>query len=289
MGWFFCKYLTFFLHTENGYCVYVITVVISFLFLHKLRPMQFTKQIPNLITLLNLLCGCIAIVFAVQGNLVLAGLFVMAGIFFDFFDGLAARMLNAQSELGLQLDSLADMVTSGVVPGIVMYNLLKQSVQSRTGSYAVEVDSITAMFSMPNLIALIGLSITLASAYRLAKFNIDTRQSTSFIGLPTPANTLLIISLPLILTTDSPLWLIGFIQNSYFLLGLTILSCYLLNAEIPLFALKFTSWDFSHNKFRYFFLVLSLLLLLFLQFSAVPIIILLYVLFSVVLKKQMAL
>ncbi len=248
--------------------------------------MRLIKQIPNIITLLNLLCGCIATIFAVQNSLVWAALFVMLGILFDFFDGFAARVLNAQSPLGLQLDSLADMVTSGVVPGIVLYQLLLQVVGKpfyvvpSTLTTGQLWDSIDISY-----VSLLGLSVTLASAYRLAKFNIDTRQTSSFIGLPTPANTLLIISLPLILNFQPTPWIVALLMNIWFLIGLALISCYLLNAEIPLFALKFKTWSFTDNKVRYLFLLLSLVLIVLLKFIAIPCIILLYVLLSVVFRK----
>ncbi|MGY3795046.1 CDP-alcohol phosphatidyltransferase family protein [Aquimarina sp. 433] len=248
--------------------------------------MKLKKQIPNIITLLNLLCGCIATIFAVQGDLELAALFVVLGIGFDFFDGLAARLLKVQSELGLQLDSLADMVTSGLVPGIVMFQLMAKVYNVSSDQvlrYQVYDEDFIEGYA--EFLPIIGLLITLASAYRLAKFNIDTRQTTSFIGLPTPANTLLIISLPLILSFNSAECIADVILNQWFLIGLTLVSCYLLNAEIPLFALKFKTWGFQENKIRYAFLVITILLLAFLQFTAIPVVILLYVLMSLILKE----
>ncbi|WP_370443839.1 phosphatidylcholine/phosphatidylserine synthase [Aquimarina sp. AU474] len=239
------------------------------------------KQIPNSITLLNLFCGCIAVIFAVNGNLEFAAFFVILGIGFDFFDGFAARILNAQSDLGLQLDSLADMVTSGVVPGIVMYQLLSQVFGKpfyvTPGSW--ETNQILMSFDW-SYVSLLGLLITLASAYRLAKFNIDTRQTSSFIGLPTPANTLLIISLPLILKFQHEAFVSELILNKWFLIGTTLVSCYLLNAEIPLFALKFKTWGFKENKIRYIFLLITAILIIVLQFVAIPLIIILYILIS---------
>ncbi|WP_299439674.1 CDP-alcohol phosphatidyltransferase family protein [uncultured Aquimarina sp.] len=249
--------------------------------------MQLKKQIPNIITLLNLLCGCIAAIFAVQGALGMSALFVALGIGFDFFDGFAARILNVQSELGLQLDSLADMVTSGLVPGLVMCQLLAKS-------YGITMDSIFThnvydedfLIGYTHFLPLIGLLITLASAYRLAKFNIDTRQTTSFIGLPTPANALLILCLPLILTYQTDNWISDIILNPWFLIGLTLISCYLLNAEIPLFALKFKTWGFAENKMRYIFLLLAVVLLVVLKFLAIPCILLLYVLLSILFREK---
>ncbi|WP_299609299.1 CDP-alcohol phosphatidyltransferase family protein [uncultured Aquimarina sp.] len=248
--------------------------------------MKLKKQIPNIITLLNLLCGCIATIFAVQGDLEPAALFVVLGIGFDFFDGLAARLLKVQSELGLQLDSLADMVTSGLVPGIVMFQLMAKVYNvSSDQVLRYQVYDEDFIEGYVEFLPILGLLITLASAYRLAKFNIDTRQTTSFIGLPTPANTLLIISLPLILSFNSAEWIADVILNQWFLIGLTLVSCYLLNAEIPLFALKFKTWGFQENKIRYAFLVITILLLAFLQFTAIPVVILLYVLMSLIFKE----
>lgn len=237
------------------------------------------KHIPNFITLLNLFCGCVATVFAVLNQLEIAALFVALGIFFDFFDGLAARALNAKSELGLQLDSLADMVTSGLVPGIVMYQLL---IMSQTGGWGLETGSLLHPegFEMGNLVPFAGFIITMASAYRLAKFNLDENQVSSFIGLPTPANALLILSLPLILFYHSNSFLNELILNQWFLIGLTLLSAFLLNCNLPLFALKFKNWSFKDNALRYIFLIIALVLLVTMQFLAVPFIILFYVLSS---------
>lgn len=228
------------------------------------------QYIPNALTLLNLFCGSIAVIFAVNDNFTAAALFVFLGIFFDFFDGFAARKLNVQSELGLQLDSLADVVTSGLVPGIIMFKLL-EIVESDWG----EVD-LSEGFRMP-LLPLLGLAITLASAYRLAKFNIDTEQQSFFKGLPTPANTLLIISLPLILEFQNSDVINKIILNKWFLIGLTIFSCWILTSNIKLFALKFKDYSFKSNATRYIFIILCLVLLIVLHFAAIPVIILLYI------------
>ena len=233
------------------------------------------KYIPNALTLLNIFCGCIAVIYAVNGQFVNAALFVFLGIFFDFFDGFAARKLKVQSELGLQLDSLADVVTSGVVPGVTMYKLLEMA------SLDWEVSETSGDFNL-SLIPLLGLCITLASAYRLAKFNIDTEQQDYFKGLPTPANALLILSLPLILEFHNSNIINAFILNTWFLLGLTALSCYLLNSRVKLFALKFKSYGFKANATRYIFLILCVILLIILNFMAIPIIILLYIGMSLV-------
>ncbi|MBZ9627837.1 CDP-alcohol phosphatidyltransferase family protein [Psychroflexus sp. CAK57W] len=232
------------------------------------------RQIPNFITLLNLLAGSIASVFAVQGDLSTATLFVAIGIFFDFFDGLAARALDVKSEMGLQLDSLADMVTSGLVPGIVMCQLLSRSLNSSSALVFLSPDT--------NWMVFIGLIITLGSAYRLAKFNIDERQTDSFIGLPTPANALLILSLGLILEYHPESFTTPWIENTYVLIFVSILSVLLLNAEIKLFALKFKNLNVKENWFRYFIVVFSIITIIWLQFVAIPIIIFVYLLLSIV-------
>ncbi|SFZ92910.1 CDP-diacylglycerol---serine O-phosphatidyltransferase [Flaviramulus basaltis] len=237
------------------------------------------KFIPNALTLLNLLCGSIAVIFVVNNNFVTASFFVFLGIFFDFFDGFAARKLNVQSALGVQLDSLADMVTSGLVPGMVMYKLLNLA-HSSWGDIEMNSNSILS-FDNIALLPILGLAITLASAYRLAKFNIDEDQQTYFKGLPTPANTLLIVSLPLILEFQNSDAINAIILNKWFLIALTILSCYLLNSNIKLFALKFKDWSFKSNATRYIFIILCIIFLIVLQFAAIPVIILLYIIMSV--------
>ena len=228
------------------------------------------SYIPNFITLLNLFSGCVAVIFALQGNMKLTALFVFLGIFFDFFDGFIARKLNVQSALGVQLDSLADMVTSGLVPGLVLFYLLGLAPQP-----SWETSSLLPYF---------GLLVTLASAYRLAKFNISTNQSDAFIGLPTPANTLLIISLPLILEYQNSDAINAIILNPWFLVVLTLVSCYLLNAPVKLIALKFKTWNFNDNASRYILIILSLVLLAVFQFAGIPLVIFAYILLSIASK-----
>lgn len=244
------------------------------------------KHIPNIITSLNLLCGCLAILFVVSGDLVIASFLVIIGMFFDFFDGLAARLLHVQSEIGVQLDSLADMVSFGVVPGLVMFQLLNKAMVPQVLETGFETtESIKGLEHGMSFIPFIGMLIIIASAYRLAKFNIDSRQTTSFIGLPTPANTLLIISLPLIFQYQYTPFIESIIFNQWFLIALTIISSFLLNAEIPLFALKFKSWGFKSNKLRYLFLAISLVAIIILKFIAIPFIIVLYLLLSLIWKE----
>ncbi|TXD49144.1 CDP-alcohol phosphatidyltransferase family protein [Polaribacter sp. IC073] len=232
------------------------------------------KHIPNLITLGNLLCGTIATILAVQGDFVLAGVFVVIGIVFDFFDGFAARLLNVSGELGKQLDSLADMVTSGVVPGIIMFNLIDLNNNSSFDNSLMDY----------SLLSFMGLLLTLGACYRLAKFNIDTRQSESFIGLPTPAMSLFVISLPLIQEYSNIEFVQNLIANNYFLIAVTLVLTYLMNAEVALFSLKFKEYSLKNNLVKYLFLLISLVMIVTLNFISVPIIIILYVVLSLIQK-----
>ncbi len=247
------------------------------------------KYIPNLFTLLNLFSGLLAILMASSDRLVAAAGFVLLGIFFDFFDGFFARKFNIQGELGKQLDSLADVVTSGVVPGIIMFQLLLHTARE---SWFMELSCEEGSWSTFDetfyyFIPFVGLFIPLAAAYRLANFNIDERQTDSFIGLPTPAFAIFVISLPLILVYDEASFLTGWIQSTYVLIGITLSGCYLMNANIPLFSLKFKSYGWKGNEFPYVFLALSVLLLLLFKLVGVPMIILLYVVMSLI-QNQIA-
>ena len=236
------------------------------------------KHIPNTITLGNLLCGTIATIAAVNGNFEIAALSVTIGIILDFFDGFFARLLNVSGDLGKELDSLADMVTSGVVPGIVMFSLLQENSLSlfETSEDALNIASFSTGY-LPHF----GLILTLAACYRLAKFNVDTRQSDSFIGLPTPAMSLFVISLPLIPIYSDNQFFIDLVQNNYFLVGITLVLSFLMNAEIPLFSLKFKSYAIKENVLKYVFLMVSLLMIILLETIAIPMVIILYVVLSI--------
>ena len=236
------------------------------------------KHIPNLFTLGNLFCGTIATIFAVNSNFRIAALFVVCGIFFDFLDGFLARLLKVSGELGKQLDSLADMVTSGVVPGIVMFKLMELNLHKEP-----IVDS-TYQFSTYFNIHVIGLFLTLGACYRLAKFNLDTRQYNSFIGLPTPAMCLFVISLPIILeNADNNLDFVNdLIGNNYFLIAVTIILTFLMNAEIPLFSLKFKDYSFKNNFIVYLFLISCIVLIFLIHYKSIPVIIIIYIIFSII-------
>jgi CDP-diacylglycerol--serine O-phosphatidyltransferase len=238
--------------------------------------MSIKKHIPNAITLLNLLAGLLALIHAFNGNYNEAFSVVCLGVFFDFWDGFFARIWKVQSQIGLQLDSLADMVTSGVVPGLVMYKMLAD-IQENQSQY-----NLTEETYYMGIVPYLGFLITLASCYRLAKFNVDARQTDSFIGLPTPANALLIMSIPMIQFHSEFEWLVDFLSNPFVLVGVTVLSSYLLNAEISLFSLKVKSFSWEKYKMQVVFMIISIILIAILEFIAIPIIILLYVILSVV-------
>lgn len=242
--------------------------------------MGLKKHVPNIITLCNLASGLIALVYAFDTHYQMAFVWVCIGIFFDFWDGFFARILKAQSPIGLQLDSLADMVTSGVVPGLIMFQMLV-GIEDMREEYNLSSDNFYL-----GLLPYAGFIITLASCYRLAKFNVDTRQTDSFIGLPTPANALFILSLPMILAhSDTDSFLFTFLSNPYVLIGITFLSAFMLNAEIPLFSLKVKYFNWETHKTQVIFLVISVLLLFFFQYLAIPLIILFYVVLSAVTNK----
>lgn len=241
------------------------------------------RNIPNAITCSNLLCGCLAIVKCFEGDLVWAAYLVGIAAVLDFFDGFAARLLKVTSAIGKDLDSLADMVTFGVVPGLLMFQMIWVSL----GHFDILHASKYLPASWNNSsgewqtwLRYSAFLIPIFSAIRLAKFNNDTRQSESFIGLPTPANGILICSLGIIISDLHPSLVPTLIFSPYFLCGLSVLMSILLVAEIPLFALKFKHFNWRGNEIRFVFLVWSVVLLVMLQFVGVPLIILSYILFS---------
>lgn len=239
--------------------------------------MSLGKHIPNYITLGNLFAGTVAVIFAVEGDFKTAAIFVLIGIIFDFFDGFTARLMGVTGELGKQLDSLADMVTSGVVPGVVMFKLIQSNL---IADNLLEVKA-NQILDAP----LIGLILTMAACLRLARFNLDTRQTESFIGLPTPAMSLFVISLPLIQMNSELVFVKDLISNNYFLIALTWVLSFLMNAEMPLFSLKFKEYSLKNNYIKYFFLLASVILFITLNFLAVPLIIILYILLSIIKNR----
>lgn len=227
--------------------------------------MSIKSQIPNSITLLNLFSGCIAVVYAAEAQYEQAFFFVALGIFFDFFDGFFARLFHVQSELGLQLDSLADMVTSGVTPGLVMYQFLR---------------SLPMEGALAPYLPYVGFVITLGACFRLANFNIDTRQTDSFIGLPTPGNALFILSIPLVVLEQDFGWIASFLTQPWVLILISLLSAYVMNAEIPLFSLKIKNFSMQKHALPLGFMVGSAILLVLMGYLGVIIVILAYILSS---------
>ena len=227
------------------------------------------KFIPNLFTLLNLSSGCIGVVFAFSTDLRMASIMIFISLILDYFDGAAARLLDARSPIGKELDSLADLISFGLLPGIIAYVML------HAGDYSSW--------------AYISFLITVFSAYRLAKFNIDERQTTSFIGLPTPANALFWSSFPLVIMGEAEtgvgFFLQGIMSEPLFMIVCIFMFSYLLIAELPLFSLKFKNLSWNDNKERHSFLLTSLILFLILSYYALPFIILLYLLISLVTNK----
>lgn len=218
------------------------------------------KHIPNALTSANLLCGMIGIVYVLEGQITYGAYFIFLAALFDFLDGFVARMLKVSSEIGKQLDSLADLVTFGVLPSLILFKI---------------VESNTDILFLPFLVLLVGIF----SAVRLAKFNIDERQSDRFIGVPTPANALLISTLPF-LSERIPFFK-DYLSNPYVLIGLAFLMSYLLVAELPLIALKFKDFSFSKNIFRYLVIGTSFIFLILFGIAGIPFAIISYIALSI--------
>ncbi|MBW4890720.1 CDP-diacylglycerol--serine O-phosphatidyltransferase [Mucilaginibacter sp. HMF5004] len=227
--------------------------------------LSIKKHIPNAITCLNLFSGCIGVVFAFQHNLLFGAYALFLAAIFDFFDGFAARLLKAYSAIGKELDSLADMVSFGLLPAVIVYQLFLQ---------APQIDGVSQYL---NYIAFL---ISVFSALRLANFNIDTRQAEIFIGLPTPANAILIASFPLILQQHNSFYT-AYILNPFFLACFVLIMCSLLVAEIPLMSLKFKGTDVKENIYRYLLILIAVILLVFFKFAAVPMVIFVYIAISI--------
>ncbi len=232
------------------------------------------KHIPNAITAANLFFGCLAIVAIFDGDYTRAATFVGIAALLDFFDGFAARLLKVSGELGKQLDSLADVVSFGVAPGLLIYSLHHD--------YLVFGSSFPQFVPLLVVISYSPFLVPVFSAIRLAKFNLDTRQTNSFIGLPTPANAIFIMSIAFVLQYG-PNWASDLFTSGLFLTLLPFVSAYLLVAELPLFALKFKTFAFTDNKVRYSFLATSLLLIMAFKFLGISLCILLYVVLSLVI------
>ena len=242
------------------------------------------KHIPNLLTLGNLFCGLLAILFAMGGHLTIAGGFILFGAFLDFFDGMLARLLNVSGELGKQLDSLADLITFGVAPSFIVFQLFFWIEDDSFFNPLAEITKLSLYIH--NFWAYTALLIPIFSALRLAKFNIDKRQINGFIGLPTPANALFFISIPIIIHFQPTNCVSTFLGQTKVLASLCLIMSYLLIAEIPILSLKFKNLYWQENKMRYTLLISSVVLLCVFHFVAIPIILLLYLILSIINKNK---
>ncbi len=247
------------------------------------------KQISNLFTLLNLVFGCVAIVYTFQGNgflfsntpgtfsigWIFAGgcIFIAAAV--DFFDGFVARLFNATSEMGAQLDSLADGVSFGVAPGMILYKLLELSLYKQ------------GMLSQGIEYLLPAVLIPCCAVWRLAKFNLDKDQRYYFKGLPTPAAGLTIASLPFMISSDNGS-LRQYLYQPHVLYGIIVLISFLMISNIPLLSLKFKNLSLKNNIDKLILLLIGLLVIIFLKWTAVPIIFVAYVLVSLIFKPNKA-
>lgn len=229
-----------------------------------------TRHIPNTVTCCNLICGCIASVMAFQARYDMAIIFIIIGAVFDFFDGMLARLFKVSGPLGKELDSLADDITFGFAPSVIIFSLFK------------EVHYPEFLQSIADFIPYTAFLISAFSALRLGKFNIDPRQSTSFIGMPTPANALFWGSL----VVGGHDFLVSESFNALYLLALVILMSYLLIAEIPMFSLKFKNLTWKDNKVSYIFLLVCIPLLIIFRISGFAAIILWYILLSLITRKK---
>ena len=253
------------------------------------------KQIPNLFTLLNLVLGCLAIIFILQTGQTIAYieregftswnlpekitwgcLFIFAGAFVDFADGFVARLFKSESAMGRQLDSLADLVSFGVAPGMIMYQLLRISFAKEEGGLDVSI----AML-LPSLL------IPCAAAWRLAKFNMDDSQIFSFRGLPTPAAGLTIASLPLIIFYQQS-GLETLLTNNWILYAMIVLISILMISPIKLLSLKYKNFNIKNNLPQYLIIIISLLAIIFLKWVAAPIILVSHILVSLIFKNKIA-
>ncbi|MCF8364352.1 MAG: CDP-diacylglycerol--serine O-phosphatidyltransferase [Bacteroidales bacterium] len=239
--------------------------------------MLIKKHIPNFITLLNLFSGSIAIVFAFKGNLMLSAWFIGFAAIFDFLDGMSARLLNAKSPIGLQLDSLADVISFGLAPSFIVYQLMLQSYNAPF-----------LYFNDVNLMAFAAFLIPAFSALRLARFNIDENQTESFLGLPTPANALFFASLPLVnfqAEKEGLDTMLSFLKNYWVLLGLAVSLSLLMVSSVPLFSLKLKNFRFQENQNRFILIIAAVILFVSIKFYALPLIVILYILISIIGNK----
>lgn len=227
------------------------------------------KHIPNAITCCNLLSGCVSIVLMCNGYAVAAGVMIFLAAIFDFFDGFAARLLKAYSPLGAQLDSLSDVVSFGVAPSFIIYHYLNQHPTVNS----LEIAGF-------NILPFVAFFLAVFAELRLAKFNIDDRQTTSFIGLPTPAMGLFVASLPFTLQNEKLAFMANNMSNVYFLISIVVIFSYLMVSEIPFFSLKIKNLRFKENIHIYILAIFAVAAFVFLGFAAIPFVILFYIVIS---------
>ncbi len=244
--------------------------------------MNFLRtHIPNVITSLNLFSGLVSIYLSFHGQLAAAAFCIIASAVFDFFDGMAARLLKSNNVIGKDLDSLADVVSFGAAPAFIIVHLKRYYntlYHAKTGANYLHVSFYEEQ------IMVFAFIMVVFSAIRLAVFNNDTRQSTSFIGVPTPANALFIISFALIAKYQPQYFPISIIKNVWAVASICLFLSYMLVSPLPLFALKFKQWGFKGNEVRYLFVAAAAILILLFKFVAIPVVIALYVLTSLILN-----
>ncbi|MCB0429323.1 MAG: CDP-alcohol phosphatidyltransferase family protein [Flavobacteriales bacterium] len=270
------------------------------------------RRIPNLITLANLLAGCLAILSALKGNLLWASYLIVVAMVLDFADGMAARMLGAYSEIGKQLDSLADLISFGLAPAFILFRMLEIGRYRYFSSIFLDLSAVLHLDYINALLTCIPFLYTLCAAWRLAKFNIDPRQKEHFIGLPTPAAAMVVASLPLILLkqinvgyvsmpydetvvtfhninhiSDFESMVANWLFDAKIMLSLTGVLSVLMVSTVSLISLKFTSFGWKENAPRYILLLLSAAAIAGLKLMATPVIILLYIVISVIHFQQL--
>lgn len=236
---------------------------------------KIVLQIPNSLTLLNLLCGSVAVLLALRGYLFEGAILVLAGFFFDLFDGMAARLLKAHSPIGKELDSLADLVTFGLAPASILFGIQEQLGESGPFSLTQPAGTI--------ILCLLPFLLPVFAGLRLAKFNIDERQSHQFIGLPTPANGFMVLALPLVMHGQPDSFLVTWLNNDLFVPIYSVIVSYLMVSPIQLYSMKVKGFGLNQNKFAYLFLVISLLFVIFFRQTGLFLIIPAYIVYAGIL------
>ena len=236
---------------------------------------NLVRQIPNTLTLLNLLCGSVAVLLAVRGYLAVSAFLVLAGFFFDLFDGMAARLLKAQSPIGKELDSLADLITFGLAPASILFGI--QELLGQGGPFSLVQPPGTI------ILRLLPFLLPVFAGLRLAKFNIDERQSHQFIGLPTPANGIMVLALPLLMHYQPESFMNGLLNNDLFVPLYSVIVSYLMVSPLRLYSMKIKGFGFNQNKFTYTFGAIAILLILLFRQTGVFLIIPAYILYAGIL------